>query len=55
MIQHYAPVVGWGAEQVKNVDYDPVNTVWGGGVNRESRERAREGEEMFTPQDYRWH
>ncbi len=26
-----------------------------GGVNRESRERAREREEMFTPQESRWH
>jgi hypothetical protein len=26
VIQHYAPVVGWGGEeQVHNVDYDPVN------------------------------
>ncbi len=25
MIQHYAPVVGWGGEeQVHNVEYDPV-------------------------------
>jgi hypothetical protein len=26
VIQHYAPVVGWGGgeEQVHNVDYDPV-------------------------------
>ncbi len=31
-----------------NIDYDPVKTV-GGGVNRESRERARDREEMFTP------
>ncbi len=36
MIQHYAPVVGWGGgeEQVYNVDYAPVKTVGGGGVNR---------------------
>jgi hypothetical protein len=53
VILHYAPVVGWG-EQVHNVDYNPVKTVWGG-VNRESRERAREKEEMFTPQESRWH
>jgi hypothetical protein len=44
-----------GEEQVHNVDYDPVKTVGGGGLNRESRERAREREEMFTPQESRWH
>jgi hypothetical protein len=54
VIQHYAPVVGWGGGQLHNVDYDPVKTV-GGGVNRESRERSREREEMFTPQESRWH
>ncbi len=49
-------MVGWGGEeQVHNVDYDPVKTVGGGEVNRESRERAREREEMFTPQESRWH
>jgi hypothetical protein len=42
-----------GEEQVHNGDYDPVKTV--GGVNRESRERAREKKEMFTPQESRWH
>jgi hypothetical protein len=31
-----------GEEQVHNVDYDPVKTV--GGMNPESRERARERE-----------
>jgi hypothetical protein len=32
VIQHYAPVEGWGGEeQVHNVDYDPVKTVGGGG------------------------
>ena len=32
VIQHYAPVVGWGGgvEQVHNVDYLPVK-LWGGG------------------------
>ncbi len=46
---------GGGEEQVHNVDYDPVK-LWGGrGVNRESCARAREREEMFTPQESRWH
>ncbi len=33
VIQHYAPVVGWGGgkDKVHNVDYDPVKTVGGGG------------------------
>ncbi len=39
--------MGWGREeQMHNVDNDPVKTV-GWGVNRESRERAREREEML--------
>jgi hypothetical protein len=45
--------VGGGEEQVHNVDYDPVKIV--GGVNRESRERAREREEMFTQEESKWH
>ncbi len=56
MIQHYAPVVRWGGgeEQVHNVDYDPVKTV-GAGVNRESRERARERGDVYTTKESRWH
>ena len=45
VIQHYAPVVGWGGEeQVHNVDYDPVKTVGGGWTEREEKEQERERE-----------
>ncbi len=48
MIQHYAPVVGWGGEeQVHNVDYDPVKSV-GGCEQREQRKNKRERGYVYT-------
>jgi hypothetical protein len=39
--------MGWRGEQVHNVDYDPVKTVWGG-EQREQRKSKRERGDVYT-------